>query len=133
VTDSERNPPGPREPILAREEASRRAALLADLHSPLAARGVNSTVVGRHRLVLEGTGTKAAPSGPTNPQLHVFTPGGTSIVTTNGRTYLLDDRRACPADDPAQAARTLQLAGRTDPPGQHPADLARCHESAARA
>lgn len=133
MTESERNPRGPREPILAKEEASRRAALLSDLHGALAAQGVNSTVVRRHRLVLEGAGTKCAPSGPADPQLHVFTPCGTSIVTTNGRTYLLSSGRACPADDPAQAARTLQLAGLTDTPDQHAADLARCQETAARA
>lgn len=132
VTESERNPPEPREPILAREEASRRAALLSDLHGALAAQGVNSTVVRRRRLVLEGAGTKCAPSGPTDPQLYIFTPCETNIVTTNGRTYFLSGRRACPADDLAQAMRTLQLVGLIDTPDQHASDLARRQEAAAR-
>ena len=93
-----------RPPILAKEEASRRVALLCDLRSALAAQGVNSTIVRIHRLVLEGASTKCAPSGLTDPQLFVFTSAGTSIVTTNGRTYLLGSGRAYPVDDPANAA-----------------------------
>jgi len=108
VPENSHNPPIARPPILAKDEAGRRAALLADLHSALAAQGVNSTVVRRHRLVLDGTGARAAPSGPTDPQLYVFTPGGTRIVTTSGRAYLLGSGRACPASDPAQAADTLR-------------------------
>jgi len=107
VPENGQSRPARRPPILAREEASRRAALLTDLRSALAALGVSSTVVGNHRLVLEGSSTKCAPSGPTDPQLHVFTPDGTSIVTTNGRAYLLGGGRAFSIDDPAKAAHTL--------------------------
>ena len=122
MPESEHNPPSARPPILAREEAGRRTALLADLQTVLAAQGVNSTVVGRRRLVLEGGKTNCAPSGPTDPQLHIFIPGGTRIVTTNGRTYLLDGSRAYPVDDPAVAAHgalaaTAPGTQRRDPDG----------------
>lgn len=82
-----------------------------------------------HRLVLEGASTKAAPSGPTDPQLHVFTPGGTSsIITTNGKSYLLGNGRAYPVDDPADAAHGAAAAARQNvpstpgTPGRVPAD-----------
>ena len=107
MAESEQDPPAPRPPILAKEEASRRAALLSDLHGALAAQGVNSTIVRNHRLVLKGASTKCAPSGLTDPQLYVFTPTGTSIVTTNGGTYLLDGSRAYPVHGLAQAADSL--------------------------
>jgi hypothetical protein len=107
VPDSARRTPEHRPSILAKDEARRRAALLSDLRNALAAQGVNSTVVGRYRLVLEGAGTRAAPSGPGDPQLHVFATGGTRVVTTDGCAYLLSGGRACPVDDPDQAARVL--------------------------
>jgi len=93
--------PGP--PILDKQEAARRAAQLSDLRSVLAAQGVSSVLARNRRLVLDGASAKCAPSGPTDPQLHIFAPGGTSIVTTNGRTYLVHGDRY-PADDPHGAA-----------------------------
>jgi hypothetical protein len=73
VTESGQNPALTRPPILTREEASRRAALLADLQSALEAHEVSSVLARRHRLVLQGVRTKCEPSGPTDPQLHIFT------------------------------------------------------------
>ena len=95
----------PRPPILAREEASRRAALLCDLQSALAARGVTSVLARHHRLVLEGGSTGCAPSGPTDPQLHIFTPDGADIATARGSAYHFATGPEYPADDPGQAAR----------------------------
>jgi len=94
-----------RPPILATDEASRRAALLADLQSVLAAQGVSSVLARHHRLVLGGGRNKCEPSGPTDPQLHIFTPDGTDIATTDARTYHFASGHAHPADDPAHAAR----------------------------
>jgi len=95
----------PRPPILAREEASRWEALLGDLQSALAAQGVSSVLARHHRLVLEGGSTRCAPSGPTDPQLHIFTPHGTDIATAHGSAYHFATGPAYPADDPGQAAR----------------------------
>ncbi|HXP20789.1 MAG TPA: hypothetical protein VN840_14190, partial [Streptosporangiaceae bacterium] len=52
-----------------------------------------------------GGRTKCAPSGPTDPQLHIFTPDGTDIATTRGSTYHFASGHAHPADDPSRAAR----------------------------
>ena len=54
-------------------------------------------------LVLEGASTRCAPSGLTDPQLYIFSPAGTSIITTSGRTYLVHGDKY-PADDPHGAA-----------------------------
>jgi len=90
-------------PILDKQEAARRAALLSDLRSVLAAQGVSSVLARNHRLVLEGASTRCAPSGLTDPQLYIFSPAGTSIITTSGRTYLVHGDKY-PADDPHGAA-----------------------------
>lgn len=117
VPDSAPRTPGPRAPILDKDEASRRAALLCDLQGALEAQGVSSVLARNHRLVLEGAGTKAAPSGLTDPQLYVFTSGGTGIVTTNGRNYLLGRSRAYPVDDLAAAAHGAAAAACRNVPG----------------
>jgi hypothetical protein len=96
-------------PILAKDEAGRREALLSDLQNALAACGLKSVIVRRHRLVLEGASTKAATSGQTDPQLHVFIPGGRSVVTASGQGYLLGGC-AFPASDAASAADALRRA-----------------------
>ncbi len=103
MPENEHSLPPARPPILDKEEASRRAALLGDLQSALAAQGVDSVLARTHRLVLEGASAKSTPSGPTDPQLRIFTTGGTSIATTNGRTYLIDGD-TYPAGDPHAAA-----------------------------
>jgi len=111
VPENGQNPALTRPPILTREEASRRAALLADLQNALAAQGVSSVLARRHRLVLQGGRTRSEPSGPTEPQLHIFTPDGTDIATTHGSAYHFASGDAHPAADPARAAR--HAAGRT--------------------
>jgi hypothetical protein len=110
VPENGQIPPVPRPPVLATKEASRRAALLGDLQTALAAQGVSSVLARRHRLVLHGGRTtpvpaRFEPSGPTDPQLHIFTPDGTDIATAHGSTYHFTSGRAHPADDPARAAR----------------------------
>jgi len=105
VPENGQNLPSIRPPLLNKEEASRRAALLSELQSALAAQGVRSVLARHHRLVLSGGSTKCAPSGPTDPQLHIFTPEGTDIATTHGSTYHFASGDAHPADDPARAAR----------------------------
>jgi len=47
----------------------------------------------------------------TDPQLHIFVPDGSdivTIVTTDGRTFNLASGRQCPADDPAAAATFIR-------------------------
>lgn len=105
VHGSGQNPPSARPPILAREEATRRAALLADLQGALAALGIRSVLARRHRLVLSGGQTKCEPSGPTDPELHIFTSRGKDIATACGSAYLFASGGAHPVSDPAQAAR----------------------------
>lgn len=113
MPENEQNPPSPRPPILATGQAARRAAILSDLSSALEAQGVSTVLARTHRLVL---GTKPhkkhGPSGSTDPQLHVFAPDGTAIITTDGTSYLARDGNTYPADDPAQAAR--QISGSHD-------------------
>jgi hypothetical protein len=93
-----------RSPILATKEASRRAALLSDLQAALAAQGIRSVLARQHRLVLRGGRRPCEPSGPTDPQLHIFTPDGTDIATTRASTYRFASGLVHPADDPARAA-----------------------------
>jgi hypothetical protein len=118
-------------PVLAAKEAGRRAGLLCDLQAALAAQGVSAVLARHHRLVLRGGRSPCEPSGPTDPQLHVFTPAGTRIITTDGTSYLHGDGTVCPADDPARAARPFRPGTRADaqnepeyhlpPPGGQPA------------
>jgi hypothetical protein len=128
VPENGQNPPPARPPVLAKEEASRRAALLADLQAALAAHGVPSVLARRHRLVLSGASTTTcALSGPTDPELHIFLPDGKDIATTRGRSYHFASGHAHPADDPAQAARRYKhRAGHHHPaPAAQPAPAAR--------
>jgi hypothetical protein len=102
---NEQNPPPTRTPVLAKDEASRRVALLAELQGALAAQGIRSVLARRHRLVLSGrNSTTCEPSGPTDPELHIFTQDGKEIATARGRTYHFASGQAHPADDPARAA-----------------------------
>lgn len=61
-----------------------------------------------HRLVLRFSDEHHQPSGLTDPHLHVFTPGGTDIATTNGITYLFTSGKSYPAGDPAAAAAAVR-------------------------
>jgi len=104
-----------RPPILTQAEAERRFVLLSTLQSALSAHSLISVLVGNHRLVLHADCRPLAPSGPTDPQLHIFTPDGTDVAATDGSTYRLASGRQCPADDPA-AATTLIRQGQPAAP-----------------
>ncbi len=91
-------------PILATAEVTRRMLLLGELQEALAALGVRSVLARNHRLVLQYNRVPYGPCGMTDPQLHVFTPDGTCVATTDGTTFHLASGRQCPADDPAAAA-----------------------------
>jgi hypothetical protein len=91
-----------RRTALAGEEVYRRKVILLRLQDALAARGVESVIVGRRALTLRGTGP-APPPRPGNPELHVLG-GDRHIVTTDGQHYRSADSRLHPADDPGGAA-----------------------------
>jgi hypothetical protein len=91
-----------RRPMLACEEVDRRKAVLTRLQDALAARSVESVLVGRRTLTLRGDGP--APSRPGDPELHVLAADRHRVVTTDGRHYRLADGRMHPADDPSGAA-----------------------------
>lgn len=101
-------PQVPATPILAQAEVARRMLLLADLQAALAAQEIHSVLARNHRLVLQYNRVPSGPSGPTDPQLHIFTPGGTDIATTDGSTYNLASGEKYPADDPAAAATLIR-------------------------
>ncbi len=96
------------QPVLAQSEVTSRVTLLAELQAALAALGIQSVLVRNRRLVLRSAGNGMEPSGPTNPQLHVFAPGGTQIATTDAARYEFTTGPACPADDPQAAAVSLR-------------------------
>ena len=116
MPDCEQRQPMPRPPVLADHEASRRAAQLADLRSALAAQGISSVLARTRRLVLWGKPRDYEPSGPTDPQLYIFAPGGTEIASASGGTYLFASGSAYPAADPLQAARRFAQSGDGAPP-----------------
>jgi hypothetical protein len=93
--------------ILREEEIVRRVTLLTELQAALAALGIQSLLVRNRRIVLRSAGNGLEPSGPTNPQLHVFADDGTEIVTTDGELYEFSTCPASPADDPQAAAASL--------------------------
>jgi hypothetical protein len=103
------NAPGHAEtPVLEECEATRRVLLLSELQAALAAFGVQSIRASRHRLVLRYSDPPPLMrSGPTDPTLHVFTPAGTRVATTDGTVYRLDDGQEYPAADPAAAAAAI--------------------------
>jgi hypothetical protein len=92
-----------RRTVLAGEEVYRRKVVLLRLQDALAARGVESVIVGRRALTLRGTGP-APPPRPGDPELHVLGADRRHIVTTDGRRYRSADSRMHPADDPCGAA-----------------------------
>lgn len=103
-TQSRRSPSGQ---ILAGAEARRRAALLTKLQSELAAHGVTSTLARNHRLVLRAGSRPCEPSGPTDPQLHIFAPNGTKVVVVDGGVYRFASGQTHRVDDPAGVASRL--------------------------
>lgn len=97
----------PGKTILPEAEVIRRVALLTELQGALAALGIQSLLVRNRRLVLRSAGNGLEPSGPTDPQLHVFADDGTEIATTDGALYEFTTCPAHSADDPQAAAASL--------------------------
>jgi hypothetical protein len=92
-----------RRTVLGGEEVYRRKVVLLRLQDALAARGVESVIVGRRALTLRGTGP-APPPRPGDPQLHVLSADRHHVITTDGRHYRFADNRMHPANDPGGAA-----------------------------
>lgn len=99
--------------ILRPAEAERRLVLLSKLQSALAAHGLNSLLARNHRLILHGDRSTSAPSGLTDPQLHIFLPEGTDIATTDGSTYQLASGDQHLGGDPAAVAAVIRHGRRT--------------------
>jgi hypothetical protein len=102
-------PAQPRPRILTQDEATLRLRLLAELQTTLAGQGIRCVLARTHRLVLRWrTSGPFGPCGLTDPQLHIFTPAGTTIATTDGTAYHLASGQDCPAADPAAAAALIR-------------------------
>ena len=103
-----RSAPALSQPIISVAEAARRLELLADLQTSLAGLGVGSVLARNHRLVLRWRNNGPyGPSGLTDPALHIFTPAGNCLATTDGTAYLLATGQHCPATDPTVAAALI--------------------------
>lgn len=92
-----------RSPILDKAEVTRRMILLTRLQGALAAHEIQSVLARCQRLVLRSD-QPIAPSGLTDPQLHIFGPDGTDIATTDRTTYHFASGPEYPVSDPAGAA-----------------------------
>jgi hypothetical protein len=95
------------QPVLPAAEVTRRVTLLAELQDAFTAHDVQAVLVRNRRIVLRATGTGLEPSGPTNPQLHVFLGDGTEIATTDGTQYEFTTGPAHLIGDPQAAATSL--------------------------
>ena len=95
-------------PILPPAEVERRLVLLSKLQCALAANGFNSVLARNHRLILHGDRSTWAPSGLTDPQLHIFVPECTDIATTDGSSYKLASGDQYPGADPAAVAADIR-------------------------
>lgn len=93
--------------VLAETEVSQRGLLLAELRAAFAALGVRCVLARKHRLVLRYDVGAWEPSGPVNPELHIFAGDSADIATTDGTTYSLASGGQFPADDPAAAAAAV--------------------------
>jgi hypothetical protein len=94
-------------PILDDDEVARRKLLLAELQAALAGSGCECMLAGRQRLVLRYTEPPPqAPSGRTNPALHIISPVP-DVVTTDGTCYRLSDGREFPVSDGAAVAAAI--------------------------
>ena len=103
-----RSAPALSQPIISAAEAARRLELLADLQTSLAGLGIGSVLARNHRLVLRWRSSGPyGPSGLTDPALHIFTPAGSCVATTDGTAYLLATGQHCPATDPAATAALI--------------------------
>lgn len=108
----------PARPVLAESEVTRRLMLLVELQAALAAHGVQSLLVRNRRIVLRAQGSGLEPSGPTDPQLHIFVGDGTQIATTDGARYEFTTGPAHPASDPQAAAASIASRLRIHPQEQ---------------
>ncbi len=109
----------PHSPILTDAEVSRRMMLLAELQGTLDALGVRAVLARNHRLVLKYNDSPVAPSGLTDPVLHVLIPSGTRAVTTDGTSYCCQSTGQWPVTDPAAAtAIAASLPAREQAAGQ---------------
>lgn len=104
MPDAIQGPPPPCSPILAEAEATRRIAFLTELQNALEVHGICSVLAKTRRLVLRYNTSPQEPSGPTNPQLHILSPHGTNIATTDGTTYHFTSGKTYPTSDPTAAA-----------------------------
>jgi hypothetical protein len=94
-----------RPPVLDEAEVDRRLMTLAELQAALNELGVRCVLARQQRLVLRYNEAPLARSGPTDPTLHVFTPDGIRVATTDGAGYKLEDiAQEFPAGDAATAA-----------------------------
>lgn len=93
--------------ILESDEVDRRMLLLAGLQDALHGLGVTCYLARHQRLVLRYAEGPLEPSGPTNPQLHIFLTGSPQSVTTDGACYRLG-KREFPVSDPAAAAGDMR-------------------------
>jgi hypothetical protein len=94
-------------PILFEADVSQRMHLLAELRQALSANGVESVLARNHRLVLRYNEPSCAPSGLTDPTLHILGGDHAATVTTNGTVYSLPGGRQCSVSNPAQAALSI--------------------------
>src|SRR6185437_16165759 len=95
-------------PILTDNEVARRALLLRGLQTALTDIGMPCVLVRNHKLVLRWhSAGPFGPSGPTDPELHVFTSSGTTVATTDGTAYHFASGHDCPAADPDAAAALI--------------------------
>jgi hypothetical protein len=96
-----------RPPVLDDADADTRHHLLAELQDALTGLAANCMLERHHRLVLRYDQTPPEPSGPTDPQLRIFTPDGITLVTTDGTAYRLGNGKTYPATDPVAAAAAI--------------------------
>jgi hypothetical protein len=97
----------PLAPILTDTDVRQRMLLLAELQSAFDALCVRAVRARNHRLVLRYNTSPLAPSGLTDPALHVFAPCGMCAVTTDGISYRSASGGEWPVADPGAAAAII--------------------------
>jgi hypothetical protein len=98
----------PGNPILDDAEVARRVLLLIKLQTNLEALGVRCVLARNHRLVLRYNDSPLAPSGLTDPMLHIFAPDAKQVATTDGACYRLSAGQEFPVGDPAVTAAAIR-------------------------
>jgi hypothetical protein len=102
--------------VLNETEVASRLNLLAMLRGALEAAGVRCLLARKHRLVLRYSEVPHEPSGMTDPQLHIFAPGGTDVATTDGAVYRLASGAELAVTDPVAAANAICRMSRATSP-----------------